>query len=246
MGNVVEEKAASLVVLSATIATSIAACSSTSNASNQNGWDGYGIEGRLGEDDAPLGKADSARVKGPAVDTDITATQVWTARNAWEDKDPAAGVAWGENIGLNWDQKYSTWIDSMEKLPSKSHYDTFEFTTPWGKTLPSPKFKCAELAIFLQITFAAWHELLFFLTATDGSTRVYFGHFGARTATSRYKNTPNYANSYTDHSNMSPAEDRPIGLRMKRSAARVCTAAATTWTTFSKVLELVRTWMKFF
>lgn len=195
--------------LSLVIATSFAtglACSSSEETTGGEDWDDYGIEGAFGEDGEPLGKADSANVKGPLVNTDTTATQVWTARNAWEDKDPEAGLAWSANSGLNWDQKYAAWIDSMERTGSSSYYDTFMLTTPWGKSLPAPKLECAELAMFLRITFASWYELPFFLTATDGSTRIYFGHFGARTTTSRYKNTPNYAYSYKDYSDMAPSE----------------------------------------
>ena len=193
------------LVIATTFATGLA-CSSSEETAGGEEWENYGIEEPFGEDGETLGKADSANVKGPLVNTDTSATQVWTARNAWEDKDPSAGVAWEANSGLNWDQKYSAWIDSMERIDSSSYYETFTLTTPFGKTLPAPKLECAELAMFLRITFASWYELPFFLTATDGSTRIYFGHFGARTTTSRYKNTPNYAYSYKDYSDMSASE----------------------------------------
>jgi hypothetical protein len=206
LGRFTQPVCKTFVVLLATTAASGLACSSTDGDSGGNEWDDYGIEAPFGEDGDPLGKADSANVKGPFVNTNTTATQVWTARNAWEDKDPEAGLAWAENSGLNWDQKYSAWIDSMERVASHSYYDTFTLTTPWGKTLPSPKLECAELAMFLRITFASWYELPFFLTSTDGATRLYFGHFGARTVNSKYKNTPNYAYSYKDYSDMSPSD----------------------------------------
>jgi len=193
------------LLLAATFATGLG-CSSSDDGTSDEEWEDYGIEEPFGEDGESLGKADSANVRGPLVNTNTRATQVWTARNAWEDEDPAAGVAWEANSGLNWDEKYSAWIDAMDREASHSYYDTFTMTTPWGKALPSPKLECAELAMFFRITFASWYELPFFLTATDGSTRIYFGHFGARTRTSRYKNTPNYAYSYQDYSDMAPAD----------------------------------------
>ena len=198
------------LLLATAVAAGAGACSS-SDASDDGGDDYYGDITPFGEDGTPLGKADSANVKGPLVNTNTSATQVWSARNAWEDKDTAAakkaGPAWGEDSGLNWDQKYRAWIDGMERTPGASgYYDTFMLTTPWGKTLPAPKLECAELAMFLRITFASWYELPFFLTSTDGATRIYFGHFGARTVDSKYKNTPNYAQVYKDYSNMAPAE----------------------------------------
>ncbi len=170
----------------------------------------YGMEGPV-DPTPPPGKEDSENRRGLWVNTNTTRTQVWTARNKWEDTDtPAArraGVAWGENSGLNWDQKYSLWIQSMERTASEAgYYDTFTLTTPWGKTLPSPKLECAEMAMFLRITFASWYELPFFLEAVSGGKRVYFGHNGVRTADGRYANTPEFGVRYKDYSSMSPAE----------------------------------------
>ncbi|MCA9620926.1 MAG: PPC domain-containing protein, partial [Myxococcales bacterium] len=106
---------------------------------------------------------------------------------------------------LNWDEKYAAWVESMDiQAGDGTWYETFTLTTPWGKTLPAPKLECAELAIFLRITFAAWYNLPFYLTAVDGQgTRVYFGHFGARTLNARYKNTPKFGYAYKDYSDWS-------------------------------------------
>jgi hypothetical protein len=164
------------------------------------------------EDGEPMGKEDNAGVPGPLVATNTSETQVWTARNAWEDTDTqeakAAGMAWDADSGLNWDQKYVRWTQSMQRTPSVAgYYDTFTLSTPWGKALPAPKLECSEVAIFLRIAFASWYGLPFYMTSVDGKgARVYFGHFGARTATSRYGNTPRYALSYEDHSGMTEAE----------------------------------------
>lgn len=127
------------------------------------GEDDYGIEGDL-EPGEPLGKADSAGIKGPRVNNDTRATQVWDARNKWEETDTeaarAAGLAWPADSGLNWDEKFAAWIQSMERQAGNdTYYETFTLTTPWGKTLPAPKLECAELAIFLRVTFAAWYFL---------------------------------------------------------------------------------------
>lgn len=162
--------------------------------------------------DDPEGKEDGVLGRrGPLVNTNTTRTQVWTARNKWEDRDtPAAskaGVAWGENSGLNWDEKYAAWIKSMKKVRG-DYYDTFELTTPWGRTLRSPSLECAETSIVLRITFAAWYELPFFMEARDRSgNRLFFGHFGIRTATSRYASMPEFAIQYRDYSTRADLAD---------------------------------------
>jgi hypothetical protein len=152
----------------------------------------------------PPGKEDSELRRGLLVATDTTRTQVWTARNKWEDTTTtaarAAGLAWAADSGLTWDQKYGAWVASLEWIPSVDNYSTtVKLTTPWGKTLPSPSLECAELSLFLRITFAAWFELpLFFETMESGGARVFFGHNGVRTATGRYASSPEFAVRYQD------------------------------------------------
>jgi hypothetical protein len=196
-----------LLALAVALAPSLAACGEAADDGDTDDY--YGDVTPFGLEDSPLGKADSAYVKGPLVNTNTSATQVWTASNAWEDTDtPAArkaGIAWPANSGLNWDEKYALWNEAMPRQAGNgTYYETFTLTTPWGKTVPAPKLECAEMAMFMRITFAAWYNLPFFLTTIgDGGVRVYFGHFGARTATSRYGNTPLYGQWYQDHSHMS-------------------------------------------
>ncbi len=167
----------------------------------------YGMEGDL-EPTPPLGKDDSQNRRGLWVNTNTRATQVWSATEKWEDTDTPraklAGMAWGADSGLTWDQKFTKWVDSMSRTASiAGYYDTFMLTTPWGKTLPSPKLECAEMAMFLRISFAAWYNLPFFLEAMDRhGTRIYFGHNGVRTRDGRYKSTPNYGHWYKDHTKM--------------------------------------------
>lgn len=157
-------------------------------------------------------KADNAGLKGPLVATNTTATQVWTASNKWEDRDTAeakkAGLAWGENSGLNWDEKYARWIDTMEEIAGDSGYRTVKIKTPWGnKQLPAPSLECSEAAMMFRATFAAWYKLPFFLeSGSSGSGRVYWGHFGIRTAAGKFSNTPNFGTAYKDYSTMTDAQ----------------------------------------
>ena len=181
------------------------------NDPDPNNEDNYGIEGEFGED-GPVGKADNVGISALPVSVEGTSTQVWEIRNQWEDSDTPeareAGMAWGADSGLNWDEKYSKWVQSMVKIDGhNTYYETFELTTPYNKTLPAPKLECAELAIFLRIAFSAWYGLPFYMTSVDGSgTRVYFGHFGARTASARYKDTPLYKSWYSDYRHMTQAD----------------------------------------
>ncbi len=187
-----------------------AACEN--DKANQDEED-YGVVEPI-EDFSTLGKADSVGVKALPVSVDDSDTQVWEVRNQWEDTDTPearkAGIAWPANSGLNWDEKYAIWIQAMERTESTGSYysyDTFTLTTPWGKTLPAPKLECAELAMFLRVAFASWYHLPFYMTSVDGEgTRVYFGHFGARTKNGRYKNMPKFKSWYRDYEGMSQDE----------------------------------------
>jgi hypothetical protein len=175
-------------------------CAETHDGSADEEW---GMEGPV-DPLPPPGKEDSQYRKGLLVATNTSRTQVWTARNKWEDTDTtaarAAGLAWSENSGLNWDEKYAKWIESLEYIPAVDGYSTtVKLTTPWGKTLPSPYLECAEMGMFLRITFAAWYELPLQLEAISSGQRVYFGHYGVRTAAGRFSNTPEFAIVYKDY-----------------------------------------------
>ncbi|HLL24525.1 MAG TPA: hypothetical protein VK427_20480, partial [Kofleriaceae bacterium] len=151
---------------------------------------------------------------------------VWTARNKWEDRTtPAAtraGPAWSAESGLDWDQKYANWVESLAWAPSIDNYSTtIVLTTPWGKTIASPVLECAEMSLFLRITFAAWYELpLFFETVDAQGRRVYFGHNGVRTQSGRYAQTPEFALKYKDHTATFTGGTWPTdtALRVKRIA----------------------------
>jgi hypothetical protein len=168
--------------------------------------DGFGIDDTLSP--VPPGdKADDAGHKGMKIATNTADTQVWLAKNQWEDTStPAArlaGIAWGADSGLTWDQKYSAWVASLPIVQGDDGYSTFKLTTPWGKELPAPYLECAETSIFLRATFAAWYQLPFYMESVDShGRRVYFGHFGIRTAVGRYAGTPAFAYVYKDYSTM--------------------------------------------
>jgi hypothetical protein len=165
----------------------------------------WGLDGPLSPTPPP-GKEDSELRRGLWVQTDTTRTQVWTARNKWEDTTTpaarAAGLAWPADSGLTWDAKYGAWLASLAWIPSvDGESTTVAITTPWGVTLPSPMLECAEMSLFLRITFAAWYELPLMLEAQDGrGQRVYFGHNGVRTSAGRYASSPEFAIRYQDYS----------------------------------------------
>ncbi len=158
-----------------------------------------------------LGKEDSAGVPGLSASSSYADTRAWVVENQWEDRETAharrAGLAWGENSGLNWDEKYARWIGSLQKTASTTSWgDTFLLTTPWGKSLPAPKLDCADVAIALRASFAAWYRLPFYLVGYDGNRRVYFGHFGIRTAAGNWNGMPAFGTAYRDYSEMAAAD----------------------------------------
>lgn len=171
--------------------------------------DDVGEDGQL----APLpppGKEDGQYHAGLRTDVDSSRTDVWKVTHQWEDKSPEAGIAWAANSGLTWDEKYTAWINSLSWTPGVDGWSTtYTLTTPWGKTLPAPQLECAETALFLRITFAAWYGLPIQFEAMDGSTRIYFGHFGIRTQTGNYKGMPEFAIRYKDYSGTDYAKSWP-------------------------------------
>ncbi len=158
----------------------------------------------------PIGKEDSAGVTAISVTGDYSATQAWTVANQWEDiattDAKKAGIAWPANSGLNWDEKFSAWVGSFEQIPAiDSWFKTVSISTPFGKSVPGPKIDCADLAILLRFSFAAWYHLPIYLVGYDGGTTVYFGHFGVRTATARWSQASNWS-QYADYSSQTPAQ----------------------------------------
>lgn len=134
-------------------------------------------------------------------------TAVWEVRNQWFDSQTAnankAGLAWDENSGLDWEQKFNAWVDSLESTPraNNNYGNTYKIVTPWGTEIDSPALECAESAMFLRVTFASWYGLPFFMEAIDGrGKRVFFGHFGVRTEDGIYPTMPSFKTRYPDYS----------------------------------------------
>jgi len=167
-----------------------------------------------GEELAPggvVGKYDDLSEAGLPVNGNYASTTAWTAKNQWEDRTTAdankAGIAWAADSGLSWDEKYAVWLQTMPQIDNVTGTaKTFEITTPWGTKLAAAKIDCADTAIMLRATFAAWYGLPFFLVAFDGGKPVYFGHFGIRTKDGIWNNMPKFATAYSDHSSKSAAE----------------------------------------
>lgn len=166
-----------------------------------------------------LGKTDSGTYPSIRWRTNTKATQVWTASNKWEDTDTTeakkAGLAWPENSGLTWEEKYSRWVAGLESTQSSGDwytYKTFVITNPRGKKLPSPKLECAEMAMFLRATFAAWYKLPFFIqsygkTKTGVWVRTFLGHNGWWTSQGLpYHVGRNFAQLYKDYTNLTDAQ----------------------------------------
>lgn len=159
------------------------------------------FEPELGVGDG-LGKADGVGVPGLPVNGNYSDTEVWEVKNQWEDTDtPAAreaGLAWGENSGLNWDEKYALWVESLDVVDGY-YNETFQITTPFGKSVQAAKLDCADVALTMRASFAAWYNLPFFMTAFDGGEAIYFGHFGIRTASGIWNNMPKFS-QFEDYS----------------------------------------------
>jgi hypothetical protein len=184
------------------IALALAACTASDPADDLDGATELDPGG-------PVGKEDSAGVPGLPVTGDYAATAGWTVTNQWEDTTTAAarqpGMAWGADSGLTWDQKFSAWVGSFEQIPSMDWFLTIKVSTPFGKAVPGPKIDCADFAIMLRMSFAAWYHLPIQLVGYDGNTRVYFGHFGVRTATGKWSQASSFG-AYADYSSTKPAD----------------------------------------
>ncbi|MBN1947487.1 MAG: PPC domain-containing protein [Bradymonadales bacterium] len=189
-----------LLVIGSLLLAGCAEISLTDQEQLDEEWvDFYGIEGPF-ETSAPLGK--TASTTGPARAWANTDT-VWTVQHEWTDVTAEAGIAWSANSGLNWEQKYSAWVQSLQTTTREAGGTTFEITTPDGRTLPAPLLECAEVAIFLRVTFASWYGLPFYLRSSqkvNGQWRpIYLGHFGFRNYDgSRFSSSPTFRN-YKDY-----------------------------------------------
>ncbi len=209
------------IALSTTMALilSLAACS----ADEPSEWeenDGVAVDGvdEFGKPtldttgwEEPAGKADAIQGRpGLPVDVDDSSTAVWEVENDWSDRETdaarEAGMAWPEDSGLSWEEKFHLWVDSLPRIERDGYGETFLLTTPYGVELPAPSLECAEVTIFLRVAFANWYGLPFFMEGRDANgNRLYFGHFGIRTADGRYGNMANFRDAYADYSDLADA-----------------------------------------
>jgi hypothetical protein len=136
-----------------------------------------------------------------------SSTEVWAVTNQWADRDTvaakAAGVAWGANSGLDWEQKFERWISGFRRVPRSGYGHTIQIPTPYGdRVLNAPTLECAEVAVFLRVTFASWYHLPFFIEGWNSQTRqpLYAGHFGFISRTgARVGNFPDFRTRYRDN-----------------------------------------------
>jgi len=180
----------------------------------------FGLAGCADDDEVidfelPLGQSGMAMStggngpRGLTVSTTRNAeTEVWAVTRDWADTDGEAGMAWGSGSGLNWEQKYSAWVQSMDETPIGSgSRSTFIITSPYGRELAVPYLECAELAMTMRVLFASWYGLPFYMQARDaGGVDIYAGHFGFRTSAGRYKNSARYKVNYNDYSHLSQTD----------------------------------------
>jgi hypothetical protein len=184
-------------------------------------------EGELGQSQDEVRES----ISGPLVRS--TTAEVWSIENSWADTGTVnankAGVAWPANSGLSWPQKYTAWVSSFTKTAGANYGQTIQFKTPYGKTMVGPVLECADVAVWLRMTFASWYHLPFYLTGSYKGKSVYFGHFGVVgsdgnpvTGFTRFKSSySNYESSWTS----GQAWPKDANLRTKHVGADDSVAA---------------------
>ena len=196
------------------------ACGAEDAPDVEQEWlDEYGVQGPF-EAGEQTGKEDGPGAPGPKVAWDTGTSAVWSVEHQWADVTPEAGPAWNADSGLDWNEKFAAWLESMEVVDAVTGWGdarTFELTTPWGKELPAPVLECAEVAIFLRATFSAWHGLPFYMEAWSDRQPLYLGHFGfLRGDGTRFGNAPRFASAYADHrSSWSPGSAWPQDAKLR-------------------------------
>ncbi len=159
-----------------------------------------------------------------------TPWEVWSVENAWTDKDTTnakkAGVAWGADSGLTWEEKFEAWVASFEAVPSENGGTTISIPTPFGdKKLRGPTLECAEFGMVIRATFASWYKLPFYLRAWDPKTKrsMYAGHFGFVDADGNgFPGFPRFRDLYKNYEStwkVGDAWPSDAALRMRRLGA---------------------------
>lgn len=178
-----------------------------------------GLDGPLEAMPEEDGKADADRA-GPRGST-VTADAVWTVTHQWGDVTGEAGLAWGADSGLDYEEKFDAWTASFERVDSATrHGSTFRMQTPFGeRAFDAPTLECAEVALLLRVTFAAWHGLPFYVQGWDSHTRqtIYAGHFGFVDRNGgRVARFRDFKRSYADHTgDWSVGDEWPEDSRLR-------------------------------
>ncbi len=207
---------------------SLAGCASNPSAFDEAAAEtGFGVNLNNDDGQAPFeeqaidGKGDIAGERGPAVSPG-RASEVWAVTRDWADVDSEAGVAWGENSGLNWEEKFDAWVASMEPVDRTSGWgQTFRLPTPYGdRVLDGPTLECAEVALLFRVTFASWYNLPFFIQGWDSNGRqsLFAGHFGIINRSGQIIGRfPSFRTAYQDYTGRwSPGQEWPSDSRLRR------------------------------
>jgi len=192
------------------------------DSEEQAGDDSPLSDQELGESLEAVSEAAGGPVNVPA----SASTTVWEVKNNWADKDTAeakkAGVSWGANSGLTWEEKYSAWFESFEIITAEkggwgNNAKTWAFKTPQGKTVKAGVFECADTAMVMRVIFASWYNLPFYLTGWSNGQPMYAGHFGLVTKDgARAGNFPTFRTLYKDHtSQWSQGQAWPSDSRLR-------------------------------
>ncbi len=97
------------------LALSVGCADAPLESAEQQEWlDEYGAQGPF-ETTGPAGKEDNAGRPGPQASWDNDDYQVWEIRHGWSDVTDEAGLAWANNSGLNWNEKYAAWLSGLEQ-----------------------------------------------------------------------------------------------------------------------------------
>ena len=197
----------------------LAGCAATPASPADVAADETGVEGPF-DPMPPESKFDLDGERGPRV-RDGAATEVWAVTRDWADVEGEAGIAWPADSGWTWEQKFDAWVAAAERMPRSTGYgETFRIPTPYGeRSLEAPTLECAEVALLMRMTFAAWYELPFFIQGWDAHTRqtMYAGHFGfVNRDGANVSRFPSFRTRYADHrGDWAPGEPWPRDERLR-------------------------------
>jgi len=198
----------------------VVGCAADGNSFLDDAIGETGVDGPFTPLESEDGSFDASGVTGPPALVGA-ASEVWAVTRDWDDVEDEAGLAWTSGSGLDWEGKYDAWTAAFEQVPLASGSgQTFEITTPHGdRALPAPSLECAEVALMLRATFAAWYGLPFVIQGWNAEKRevMFAGHFGV---VDRRGNVvgrfPNFRTSYHDYTDeWSAGQSWPSDRRLR-------------------------------